>query len=554
MADRELVFVALGGVGEIGMNLAAYGFGPPRNRRWLVVDVGVTFAGPELPGIDLVYPDVRFLEEERRNIAGIVITHAHEDHIGALLQLWPRLGAPVFASPFSASLLAAKRAGEIVAYELPDIELVRPGERRAIGPFDVEFVAVTHSIPEPMALAIRTPLGTVLHSGDWKLDPDPQVGPPTDLARLAEIGREGVLAFICDSTNAIREGDSPSEADVAKEIAALVRDAPGRVAFTLFASNVARLRSIALAARAADREVVVIGRALRRVIDVGVELGYLADLPPFREPEILSHLPAEHVVLILSGSQGEPRAALMRVADGEDRHATLAPGDIVVFSSRAIPGNERPIIDIINKLVRAGVAVITDRDRLVHVSGHPRRGELAELYRLLTPRIAIPVHGEAVHLAAHAELARTLGVPSVVRAWNGDLVRLAPGPADLIDSIPTGRLYQDGAALGDLEAIGARDRQRLAFAGHVAVAIVISPRGEILADPDFQLTGLPEAVGGRLLEDIVEAAINGAVDSIPRPRRRDPDLVEDAVRRSVRAAVRDAWGKKPVCTVLVTVV
>ncbi len=549
----ELVFLPLGGVGEIGMNLGIYGYGPPVARRWLAVDVGVGFAGADLPGVDLVFPDIGFLERNRAGLDGIVITHAHEDHFGALADLWPRLGAPVYASPFTAGLLMAKLASEPGKKPVP-IDIVRAGDRRTIGPFDVEFINVAHSIPEPMALAIRTPLGTIVHTGDWKLDPTPGLGAPTDLDRLQAIGDAGVLALVCDSTNAMREGESASEADVARELVTIMREAPARIAFTLFASNVGRIRSIAEAAADAQRQVVVVGRALRRAIEVADELGMLEGLPPFYDTDVLQHLPPEAVVLLLSGSQGEPRAALARVAQGDDRSVSLGRGDTVIFSSRAIPGNERAISDIINRLAAAGVSVITDRDRLVHVSGHPRRGELRQMYARVRPQIAVPVHGEPMHLAAHAALARELGIGAVVSAHDGAVVRLAPGAASIVSEVPVGRLYRDGTIIGTLDEVGVADRRRMAFSGHIAVALVISPRGDLLATPEFGLEGLPDRdSSGRFFVDIVETAIRGALDSIPKPRRRDPDLIEDAVRRSVRAAVREAWDKKPVCTVLVTV-
>ena len=373
----EFVFAALGGVGEIGMNLGLYGFGPPNDRRWIAVDCGVTFAGPDLPGVDLILPDIAFLEAERERLLGIIITHAHEDHYGALATLWPRLRVPVYASAFAAGLLAAKHNAD-AGVPVP-VKIVRPGRRVTLGPFEIEFIAMAHSIPESMALAIRTPLGTAVHSGDWKIDADPQVGPPTDAEALRALGEEGVLALICDSTNAARAGRSPSEGEVAREIAALMKEAPGRVAFTLFSSNVARLRAIAMAAAASGREIIATGRSIRRVIEVATELGYLADAPPFREADILPSLPARNAAIILSGSQGEPRAALNRVAAGEDRHVKLGPGDTMVFSSRTIPGNERPVIDIVNRLVGLGVTIVTDHDRIVHASGHPRRDELVDL-------------------------------------------------------------------------------------------------------------------------------------------------------------------------------
>ena len=550
----ELVFLPFGGVGEIGMNLALYGYGPRHNRTWIVVDFGVAFAHADLPGVDLVFPDIAWLEEHRTSIAGILITHAHEDHFGALIDLWPRLRLPVYATAFTAHLLAAKLASE-PGSELVPINQVRAGDRVTLGPFEVEYINVAHSIPESNALAIRTPFGTVIHTGDWKLDDAPAVGAPTDAMRLMEIGTEGVLALICDSTNAVREGRSASEAEVARELTDIVRTAKGRVAFTTFASNVGRIKSIAAAAQAAGRQVVLSGRALRRSVDVATELGMLDWVAPFLDEEAFQHLPRERVVVILTGSQGEPRASLARVATGDHPRIELSAGDTLVFSARAIPGNEMEIIRIINALTARHVDVITDRDRLVHVSGHPRRGELTDMYAWTRPQIAVPVHGEPQHLAAHAELARELGVPTVIEALNGMVVRLAPDPAGQIGEVDTGRLYKDGRIIGDFDSIGVAERRRLSFGGHVVVALTIDGKGETLADPELRLTGLPiRDAAGRPLEETVLNAVTGTLDSLPRPQRRDPDVVGEAVRRAVRAAVADAWGKKPVCTILVSVV
>ena len=553
-AHDELVFLPIGGVGEIGMNLALYGFGPRNKRAWLVVDFGVAFAHADLPGVDLVFPDLAFLEKHRASLVGIVLTHAHEDHYGALVDLWPRLRVPVYATAFTAGMIAAKVLGEPGAEAIP-VHQVKAGDRIQLGPFEVEYINVAHSIPESHALAIRTPLGTVVHTGDWKLDDTPAVGDPTDAKRLKEIGEEGVLALVCDSTNAVREGRSPSESEVERELADIVRHSRYRVAFTTFASNVGRIKSIALAARQAGRQVVVCGRALRRVIDIATELHMLDGLPPFLDEDAFRHLPRDRVVAILTGSQGEPRAALARVAAGDHPRVELVDGDTLVFSARAIPGNEREINAIVNGLTERGVRVITDRDRLVHVSGHPRRGELVEMYSWIKPRIALPVHGEPVHLAAHAGLARELGVETVIVAKDGVMTRLAPAPTTELERIELDRLYRDGRIVGRLAEIGVPDRRKLAFSGHVAVALVINARGDVVADPEIALTGLPirDADGERLEEGVLQA-IDGTVRSMPRPQRRDPDVLAEAIRRAVRAAVAESWGKKPVCTVLVSVV
>jgi ribonuclease J len=550
----ELVFAPLGGVGEIGMNLAVYGLGDPRRRSWLVVDVGVSFAQEEnLPGIDLVFPDIRYLVEERRNVAGIVLTHAHEDHFGALLDLWPRLKVPVYATPFTAALLEAKRQGEYGAERVP-INVVQPSSRFAVGPFDVEFVSVAHSIPESNSLILRTPFGNVLHTGDWKLDPTPVLGPPTDEAKLRALGEEGCLALIGDSTNAVRGGRSPSEADVAKSLAELIVSAPRRVAVTTFASNVARIRAVADAARAAEREVVVVGRAMDRIVQVARETGYLDNVRAFRGMDVYGHLPPDKVVALCTGSQGEPRAALARIAQDEHPEVALSRGDRVIFSSRPIPGNEKAIGRVINGLIDQGVEVITDRTHLVHVSGHPRQDELKEMIGWVKPNTVIPVHGEALHLAEHAALARALGV-NTLTCRNGDLVRIAPGSPEIVDEVPAGRIYKDGALLIDAATRTIADRKRLAYNGIVVVALAVNDKGMLLANPEVELIGIPEtAADGEPMASIAYAAAVNTFETLPKPRRRDPDSVEEAVRRGVRAAVGDRWGKRPNVTVQVLVV
>jgi ribonuclease J len=551
---EELVFAPLGGVGEIGMNLALYGFGSERNRRWIVVDFGVAFAGDDLPGIDLIMPDIAYLLEERRNVLGIVLTHAHEDHFGALLDLWPRLRVPVYATPFSAALLESKRLSEPLAPEI-DVRAVPLGGRINLGPFEVEFVSVAHSIPESNALIIRTALGSVLHTGDWKIDPTPLLGPPTDESRLRALGDAGCLALVGDSTNAVREGRSPSEADVAKTLAGLIAEARGRVAVTTFASHVARLRAVAAAARAADREVVVVGRAMDRVVQVARETGYLDGVQDFLSAESYGYLPPDKVVALCTGSQGEPRAALSRIARDEHPEVTLAKGDRVIFSARPIPGNEKAISGVINGLVRQGVEVITDRTHLVHVSGHPRRDEMRDMYGWVRPQIALPVHGEALHLAEHAKLARAAGVKDVILCANGDLVRLAPGPTGVIDEVRAGRLYKDGRLIVDAEQRTVADRRRLGFAGIVTVAIALDQKGVMVANPEVSLIGIPlQNAEGDSIARIVDDVVIDTIEQLPKARRRDPESVVEAVRGAVRSAIADNWGKKPLCLVHVLTV
>jgi ribonuclease J len=551
---QELVFAPLGGVGEIGMNLSIYGVGDERWRTWIAVDLGVSFAAEEhLPGVDLILPDVRYLVEERKNLAGLVLTHAHEDHFGALIELWPRLKVPVYATPFTAALLEAKCASDPGAPEIP-VTVVPLRGRFKVGPFDIEMVTMAHSIPEANALIIRTPAGTVLHTGDWKIDPTPILEDPTDEKKLRALRDEGCLAVVGDSTNAVREGQSPSETDVARTIAELVKSAPGRVAVTTFASNVARLRAVADAARAADREVVVIGRAMERIVQIARETGYFKGVQDFRPMDAYGYLPPSKVVALCTGSQGEPRAALSRIAEDQHPEVTFSRGDRVIYSARTIPGNEKAVGRVINLLIEQGIEVITDRTHLVHVSGHPRRAELEQLIGWVKPKIVIPVHGEALHLSEHAALARRCGVPEVMQCRNGDLVRLSPNPG-LIDEVPAGRLYKDGTLLIEAEARTVADRRRLSFAGAVSVAMALTDKGDLIEDPSVGLIGIPERDrDGGLMIEVAENAVLETVESLPRASRRDPDAVAEAVRRAVRAAVAQRWGKKPMCQVHVLTV
>ncbi|RXT44777.1 ribonuclease J [Bradyrhizobium betae] len=551
----ELVFAPLGGVGEIGMNLSIYGLGNRQQRSWLAVDLGVSFGDEEhLPGIDLIMPDISFLEKERKNLMGLVLTHAHEDHFGAIIDLWPRLKCPIYATQFSAALFEAKCAAERNAPKIP-VTVVPSGGRVDIGPFNVEFIPVAHSIPEAHALAIHTEAGIVLHTGDWKIDPTPTLGKPTDEKRLRELGEEGVLALIGDSTNAVRDGRSPSEAEVAQTIINLVKSAKGRVAVTTFASNVARIKAVADAAKAADREVVVVGRAMERVVQVARETGFLDGVQNFRSPEVYGHLPQDKVLALCTGSQGESRAALARIANDDHPEITLNRGDSVIFSSRTIPGNEKAVGAIVNNLVLQGVEVITDRDHLVHVSGHPRRDELRDMISWVKPQLLIPVHGEALHLNEHAKLARAAGVPRVLVVRNGDLVKLGPGDPGVVGEVPSGRLYKDGNILEDSKSRAVTERRRMAFSGCAFVAFAMNAQGELADDPEVDLVGIPEKnKAGEPFDDIVFDAVVATVEGLPKARRRDPDALAESVRRAVRSVINEHWGKKPPCLVHVLTV
>lgn len=553
MADsrEDFVFAPLGGLGEIGMNAALYGYGPKGKRKWLMVDCGLSFAGPDMPGVDLLMPDTGFIEKMKKDLLGIVITHAHEDHIGAIADLWPRLGCPVYATKFAVGLLENKRLSEPGAPRVP-LRVVAHGGTLELGPFEVEFVPVSHSIPEASALAIRTPTGTIVHTGDWKLDAQPGIGTVTDSARLQAIGDEGVLALVCDSTNILRDGVSPSEGEVAAELKKVIASAEKRVIVTTFASNVARIRAVALAAEAAGRKTVLVGRAMERVVAVARECGYLEDVPPLLSIHAFGDLPRDRIVVLATGSQGEPRAAMARIAQSDHPTVKLTAGDTVIFSSRTIPGNEREVGRIINGLVRQGLNVVTDRTHLVHCSGHPRRGEVALMYDWLRPKIAVPAHGEALHLDVHAHFARSRGVETVIPIENGDVVTFGPGDPGVYEQAAHGRLMKDGEILVPESDEAVATRRKLAFSGVVSIAIGINAKGDLAGDPDVVIAGVPaRGRKGAAMDEIVDDTIFRTLDGLPRQRRRDADMVSTAVEKAVRAAVGAEWGKKPVVHVLV---
>ncbi|MFM1816119.1 MAG: hypothetical protein RLZ98_2814 [Pseudomonadota bacterium] len=551
-ASGEVHFLALGGLGEIGMNVYLYGLASEVGREWLMVDLGLTFPSDAEPGADVVLPDLRFIKANPESLAGIIITHAHEDHIGAVLDMWPELKAPIYATPFSAEMLKSKSTDYAGGMELP-LNVVQVGSRFNVGSFDVELINMAHSIPETSGLAIRTPHGLIVHSSDWKLDETPLAGDPTDTKKLKALGEEGVAALICDSTNAMREGRSPSEKEIAASLADIIAGARKRVAVTTFASNVARVGAIAQAARIAGRELVVAGYALHRVIRCAKETGYLPEHFQYRDQRDFSYVDPDKAVVLVTGSQGEPRAALSRIAAGEHPDIELGDGDMVIFSSRTIPGNEKPVGRVQNNLAMLGCDVITDAEALVHVTGHPRRDELRQMYAWLNPRVAVPMHGEARHLRAHAKLAREAGVETVKTIVDGEIVKLGPGDVKVIDEAPVGRYYRDGRIIVPGGDGPIQERRRLSFVGVVAVAFALDSNGEIAGEIEAEIDGVPALTGdGREMIDVVLDAAEGAIEGIPRRNRRNVETVREAVRRAVRGSVDRVWGKRPVVKVLIS--
>ncbi|MFI4987294.1 MAG: ribonuclease J [Alphaproteobacteria bacterium] len=540
MAASELLFVPLGGAGEIGMNLNLYGL----DDAWVIVDLGITFGDDRMPGIDVVMPDPAFIVERRDRLLGIVLTHAHEDHIGAVQYLWPLLRCPIYATAFTASVLRRKLEESGLA-KAAAITVVPLSGRFALGPFEFELITLTHSIPEPNALAIRTRLGTILHTGDWKIDPDPLVGAVTDAEALRRVGDEGVLAMVCDSTNVLRSGSSRSEGELRKSLAALVARAAQRVAIACFSSNVARLETIATVAEANGRHAALVGRSLWRIYEAALENGYLKGIPPFLSDAEAAFLPRDKVVLAMTGSQGEPRSALARVVAGEHPHIVLEAGDTAIFSSRIIPGNERAIVRLQGGLARAGVEIITELDEFVHVSGHPARDELAEMYRWVRPRIAVPVHGEVRHLIEHARFARACQVREAVVVANGDILRLAPGPAEIVGQAPSGRLALDGTALVPAEGEVVRSRARMVWNGVAVATVVVDATGELVAPAQLALPGLVGDESTAALAGEAQAAIAAALAALPKGARADDAALKEVVRVAIRRSIRLSRGKKP---------
>lgn len=538
--DDGLHLLPLGGSEEIGMNLYLYAC----DGKWLMVDCGIAFGDDGTPGIDVLMPDPEFIEERREDLVGIVLTHGHEDHFGAIEYLWSRLRRPVYATPFTAALLRLKLAESNLKEPVQIIE-VPLGGHLDLGPFAIDFISVTHSIPEPNALVIRTRHGTVVHSGDWKLDPAPQVGALTDEDALRALGEEGVTALICDSTNALVPGHSGSEGTVREALADILIQQPQRVAVTCFASNVARMNSIAHAAHVAGRHCALVGRSLWRVHEAARQTGYL-DLPErFLNEEEAADIPRDKLVLICTGSQGEPRSALARISRGDHNHIVLERGDTVIFSAREIPGNEKAIRRVQDDLVRLGATIITADDAPVHVSGHPARDEMVRYYQWLRPQISVPVHGTARHLAAHAEIAHACQVPEVVIPHDGALIRLSAGQAGIRDAIDVHRLGLDGNRLISLSSTALRNRQRMTQDGAVVATIVVDRHAALAHDPQITLLGIEDRDLLEETEDALADEIESALGRIAKPDRKDDEAVAEAARLAVRRALRRWNGKRP---------
>jgi ribonuclease J len=515
-----------------------------------MVDLGISFADETLPGVDIVLPDPSFITARRKDLRGLVLTHAHEDHFGAIPYLWPDLGCPIWCTRFTAAVLRRK-LDEHGIKGVP-VHVVTPGERFQVGPFDCALIQVTHSIPEAHALALRTPLGNVLHTGDWKLDPAPLIGPATEIDDLEAFGREGVLALVCDSTNVLTPGTSGSEAEVRDSLMQLIGRQTTRVVLTTFASNIARLETAIKVARAVGREPCAVGRSMRRMIEAAREVGYLQDVPELIDERTASNLPRDKVLWLATGCQGEPRAALARIAAGQHPSIRLDPEDVVIFSSKIIPGNERTLYNLHNSLVARGIEVITEHDHFVHVSGHPCRDEVEQMYRWIRPQIAIPVHGEARHLHEHLALAHRLEVPEPLEVRNGDLVRLAPGPAQILDEVPTGRLVPENSHLLPADDDLYRTRRRLMAHGTILVGLVLDGYGSLLAAPQLSTFGAVDLEREEGLKGTVVDGIEDAIEALEDDAALEDERIRESVRAATRRSLRLPRDKRPIIEVQIT--
>ena len=549
----ELVFLPLGGCGEIGMNLNAYGYGPAHARRWIVVDVGVTFGNASTPGIDLICADPAYLVGEQ--IDAVFLTHAHEDHIGAIGLLYPllRTKAPIYATPFTAELVRGKMQERGL-----DVRLLKTISLEAsvrAGPFTVKYITLTHSIPEPNALSIDTPAGLILHTGDWKIDPEPLIGARTDIEGLTALGDRGVLAMVCDSTNVFESGEAGSEDTVRKGLIDLIARQTGAVAVTTFASNVARVKSIIEAANLAGRDVCLVGRSMHKITGAAKAVGILPARLEFVDESEAGYLPPENILYLCTGSQGEANAALSRIARGDHRHVSLREDDTVIFSSRLIPGNESSVYALQNSLAEQGIRIITPRmvEEPIHVSGHPCRDELRRMYQWVRPRVSVPVHGERRHIMEHAAYARSLQVQCALTPRNGSLIRLAQGEPGIIDEVPSGRLMLDGSRLVPEAAEGLIERRRLSVSGLIVATVCLDDDGDILDGPVIAVKGLSES-DGRIADESLEPldmAAARALDGIKKRDRLDDDVVEKVVGRALRKACELEFGIRPLIEVIV---
>ena len=548
MNKEQLLFCPLGGSGEIGMNLNLYAYGKEENQKWIAVDMGVTFADDSIPGVDLIYPDPSFLLDKKKDLLGLVLTHAHEDHIGAITIIWPELKCKIFATPFTATLIKEKfkeKKIDITDY----LKIVPLNSKINLGPFEIDFITLTHSIPEPNGLSIKTPAGIILHSGDWKCDPNPLVGERINDAKLKSIGNQDVLAMICDSTNVISEGRAGSESDVRESLVKIISNLKKKIIVTSFASNVARMETIFYCAKKTNRQISLVGRSMHRIYKAAKQCGYLQNIIEPVDPRDAKNISREKIIYLCTGSQGEPMGAMRRISSGIHPDVYLDKGDTVIFSSKIIPGNEKKLYAMHNEIVKKGVEIITEENSFVHVSGHPNRDDLKDMYNWIKPRCVIPVHGEHRHMIEQAKFAKEMQVPHSVQVENGDIVRIFPGDKPvIIDKAQSGRMYLDGSIGVREDSSSIKERKNLAANGYLEVTLIVSNNGKI-KKPIISFKGIPEdETSDAFVFDIEDEVTNMCRTFSLQNKKQEINLIE-ALKQTCKKIIRNKTGKKPYTTI-----
>ena len=541
----QLIFCPLGGSGEIGMNMNLFSYGKPDNQKWLIVDIGVTFADDTLPGIDLIYPDPGFIIDKKDDLLGIILTHAHEDHIGAIAHIWPQLKCNIYATPFTSVLIKEKFKEKKIEIG-NNLKIVDLNGTVKLGPFKIEFITLTHSILEPNGLSIETPVGTILHTGDWKCDPNPLIGNTINEKKLKQIGAQGVLAMICDSTNIFNPGRAGSELDVRQSLLKIMQNKNKRIIVTSFASNVARMETIFYCAKKIERQISLVGRSMHRIYKAARQCGYLKNVIDPIDSREAKKISREKIVYLCTGSQGEPMGAMMRIAHYVHPDVFIEKDDTVIFSSKIIPGNEKKLYSLHNQLVKNGIEVISEENEFVHVSGHPNQEDLKDMYNWVKPKAIIPVHGEHRHMMEHINFAKEMQVPYPVQIENGDIVQIYPGnEPHVVDKAPVGRMYIDGNISISEDAQSLKERKNLANNGYLEVTIIINNKGKVIKKPIFSFKGLPiESQNDDFIFDL-EDEVKKTSRTFSLNNSKQENILIEELKKNCRKLVKEKTGKKP---------
>ena len=546
---QELVYCSLGGAGEIGMNLNLFGYGKPGEYKWIIVDIGVTFSDDNIPGIEVILPNPEFIADQKENLLGIVLTHAHEDHVGAIAHLWPMLECPIYATPFTAAIVREKFK-ELKINIGSHLKIVKLGGNVKLGAFDIDYVTLTHSILEPNGLAITTPEGVVLHTADWKIDDDPLIGEKTDIKKLTEIGKKGVLAMVCDSTNIFNLGSSGSESLVRTGLFTVLEKMKNRIVITSFASNVARMETVFKVAEKIGRQVCLVGRSMNRIYQLARQCNYLQDIKVPIDVRDSKKIPKNKIVFLCTGSQGEQRAALARIANGTHPDLQLEKDDNVIFSSRIIPGNEKRLFKIFNDFSKNDINVLSEENSMIHVSGHPAREDLKKMYNWIKPKILIPVHGEQRHMAEHINFAKEMGVKFPIKVSNGEIIKLSPGEPKVVDKVTWGRVYLDGKVLIDNDSPVLKERRNMAANGYMEITVLISKNGQIKNNPVITIKGVPliDEDASEIEYDLEDIVMDTCKTFNLNNSKQEKNLI-DTLKGNCRKLINDKSGKKPLVNI-----